>query len=524
MFPSVDDYFDAVVIENGAAFSINGSVRLLSAPVPFELDEALVEQAVPFRRGRVLVASQVAYENSIQAEIRRLGLECHVIRNRGELMVLPPGVSKGLGLSCALREFGVSHHNAIAIGDAENDHSLLESCEIGVAVDNAVDGLKRHADVVLDLPNGEGVAAFLRRTILNMEVPLRPRRWRLELGRFEDGERASIASSQLNILITGRSKSGKSFLAGAIAERLIEFGYSICLVDPEGDYRSLSELHGVQCLGKPGQPAEIDQIRNLIKKHFGSVIVDMSLLDTDKHAGCTERLLEQFAKDRKAIGLPHWIIVDEAHHALGLPGGLLKVLQDGEKGFCLVTYQPQALAERLRDSIDVVLILAGGKRLQGPDPIREIEQVFKLDLSNWLDGERNGQALFYQPGQSAKPRWLTLSPRRTAHVRHRHKYLYSKLPPRLRFVFRRPDNSSTAIAKNVHGFHDALRSCETEVLAGHAMRGDFSRWVIEALQDSALGKEIETAEQAFLSSGRGHDDIDILKRGLLAAFERHYVH
>ena len=523
VFPSVDDYFDAVVVENGAAFSINGSVRLLSAPVEFELDEALVGRAVPFRRGQVLLASQVAYENSIQAEIRRLGLECQLVRNRGELMVLPPAVSKGLGLSRALQEFGISHHNTVAVGDAENDHSLLAGCEIGVAVENAVEGLKRHADLVLDLPNGEGVAALLRRSILGTQAPLRPRRWRLELGRFENGDRATISASQMNILITGRSKSGKSFLAGGITERLIELGYSACLIDPEGDYKSLGELHGVQCLGKPGQPPDMEQIRNLIKQHFGSVIVDMSTLDADKHADCTERLVAQLSSDRAMLGLPHWIIVDEAHHALGLPGGLLKVLKGGEKGFCLVTYRPQALAERLQDSIDVVLILAGGKRLRGPDPIREIERVFKLDLANQLDSDRNGQALFFRPGDSSEPRWLTLLPRRTAHVRHWHKYLHAKLPPRLRFVFRGSDNSSAAIAANVQDFHDLLRSSEADVLAGHAMRGDFSRWVIEALQDTVMGKEIETTEQSFVSSGRGRNDMDTLKNDVLAAIERRYV-
>ena len=38
------------------------------------------------------------------------------------------GVSKGSGLFGGLGDLGISHHNTIAIGDAENDHSLLEAC------------------------------------------------------------------------------------------------------------------------------------------------------------------------------------------------------------------------------------------------------------------------------------------------------------------------------------------------------------------------------------------------------------
>jgi hydroxymethylpyrimidine pyrophosphatase-like HAD family hydrolase len=34
----------------------------------------------------------------------------------------------------ALGDLGLSAHNAIAIGDAENDHALIEVAEVGVAV------------------------------------------------------------------------------------------------------------------------------------------------------------------------------------------------------------------------------------------------------------------------------------------------------------------------------------------------------------------------------------------------------
>ena len=62
-------------------------------------------------------------------------------------MILPAGVTKGSGLLEALGELGLSQHNTIGVGDAENDHSLLEVCEIGVAVANAVDAIRAHADV-----------------------------------------------------------------------------------------------------------------------------------------------------------------------------------------------------------------------------------------------------------------------------------------------------------------------------------------------------------------------------------------
>ena len=86
--------------------------------------------------------------------IRELGLELQVVFNRSAIMALPPGVNGGSGLRVALRKLGLSQHEAVAIGDAENDHSLLDCCECGVAVANAVPSLKKRAAFVTRGANG----------------------------------------------------------------------------------------------------------------------------------------------------------------------------------------------------------------------------------------------------------------------------------------------------------------------------------------------------------------------------------
>ena len=78
--------------------------------------------------------------------IRDLGLELQVIFNKGAVMVLPAGVNKASGLKAALAELGLSPHNVVGVGDAENDHALLRPCECGVAVANAIPTLKQEAD------------------------------------------------------------------------------------------------------------------------------------------------------------------------------------------------------------------------------------------------------------------------------------------------------------------------------------------------------------------------------------------
>ena len=53
-------------------------------------------------------------------------------------MRLPPsGVNKATGLAAALDELGLSPHNAVGVGDAENDHAFLAACECAVAVSSS---------------------------------------------------------------------------------------------------------------------------------------------------------------------------------------------------------------------------------------------------------------------------------------------------------------------------------------------------------------------------------------------------
>lgn len=74
------------------------------------------------------------FASRILAVIRDLELPLVLLFNRGRLRVLPQAISKATGLRHALIVLRLSAHNAIAIGDAENDHDLLTTCEIGVAV------------------------------------------------------------------------------------------------------------------------------------------------------------------------------------------------------------------------------------------------------------------------------------------------------------------------------------------------------------------------------------------------------
>jgi hypothetical protein len=128
VFPAALQTFDAIVAENGGVvWNPALGTRTVAHPVPAELDPALALRGVPFERGRVLVATDASWDQTVFQEIARLGLEVQLVRNRGALMLLPPGISKGTGLLEALSELGISPHSTLAVGDADpskSSHSL----------------------------------------------------------------------------------------------------------------------------------------------------------------------------------------------------------------------------------------------------------------------------------------------------------------------------------------------------------------------------------------------------------------
>lgn len=522
-FPDVRSRFDLVVCENGAVIAGLGWNRALVAPVDGALVQALRDRGVPFRRGQVLLACDAADDVAVLEEIRRLGLDYQLVRNRGALMILPAGVSKGTGLYEALGDLRISYHSAIAVGDAENDHALLARCELGVAVANAVDALKEHADLVLDSADGNGVTALLRGPVLAGDQRFHSRRYRVRLGTRPDGEPVDIPASQLNILIAGGSRSGKSYVTGLIAEQLVALGYSVLVIDPHGDHRGLAELRGVVMLGGEDRLPEPAELARLLEHRFGSAVVDLSLLPPDDASRYLSEAPTTIERLRAATGLPHWVVVDEAHGALGQRWQLGALLESDHDGFCLASYRPQDLHALALAATDAVVILPeGDQRGLGPflSVAAELVGLDSDEVAGTLTeaGPRQGVLLTRAaPGNVVV---FELDRRRTDHVRHWHRYARSRLAGHLRFYFRRDWHTPTgSAAANLEEFHHELAHCDLAVVHHHAAHGDFSRWLRYVIRDEALADIVRTLE------GRRplEPQLEDIRQDILAAIEARYL-
>jgi HAD superfamily hydrolase (TIGR01484 family) len=136
IFPRLD-LFDRVVVENGAVLfrPSTREEKILAETPPREFVDRLIAMgARDVSVGRVVVATWTPYETAALEVIKEMGLELQVIFNKGAVMILPSGTNKASGLGAALEELGLSPHNVVGVGDAENDHAFLRMCERSAAV------------------------------------------------------------------------------------------------------------------------------------------------------------------------------------------------------------------------------------------------------------------------------------------------------------------------------------------------------------------------------------------------------
>jgi hydroxymethylpyrimidine pyrophosphatase-like HAD family hydrolase len=239
--------FDYVVAENGGVLyePRTRQETLLGKPPSARFLRRLREltgNAIGI--GKVIVDTRVPHHSAVLQVIQEMGLELQIIFNRDAVMVLPAGVNKATGMDHALRKLGLSPHEAIGIGDAQNDHSFLERCECAVAVANALPTIREVAAFTTTGEAGHGVAEVIDELIANDLSRMHGRLERnlVAIGTGPEGDAVAIPPYGLNILIAGPSGSGKSTVTAGIVERLIDRDYQVCMIDPEGDYGTLSQV------------------------------------------------------------------------------------------------------------------------------------------------------------------------------------------------------------------------------------------------------------------------------------------
>jgi hydroxymethylpyrimidine pyrophosphatase-like HAD family hydrolase len=515
--------FNVIVAENGAVLEFPATGRrtvLGHAPSPAFLDE-LRRRGVPFAAGESVVEADAQWAGAMLNAIRSLEQPLILAFNRGRLMILPQAVAKSTGLRQALAALRISIHNTVGVGDAENDHDLLDACEVGAAVQWGSAALRVVADEVIGGTGPEAVADYVRRVSQQPRLSARQMgRRRLMLGHQYNGDEVSLAIRGRTILIAGEPGTGKSWLAGLLCEQSILQGYCVCIIDPEGDYRSLEALPGVVTLGGDDPPPHARELARALRHPDVSVIVDLSKIAHHEKREYLQTLLPLLMTLRRNTGLPHKILLDEAHYFLG--GSDVSQLIDPElAGYIFVTYRISSLPALVRETADAVVMVT---RETDPEEAKALlamcrPQPCGLSPDTFRDLQTTEAVLL--PGAEeahGQLRRFELLPRLTEHVRHRTKYLDMPVLDSQAFVFTAGDSRPGARARTLKEFIGLLAALPTERLVGHLRRHDFSRWIDGVFRDRQLAVHVHDVESR-LDADTPREVADAIAQAVRARYE-----
>jgi HAD superfamily hydrolase (TIGR01484 family) len=492
------DLFDCVVAENGALLYLPATKEekiLAAAPSPAFLKELEQRGVSPLSVGRVIVATWEPHQAAVLDAIRHLGLELQVIFNKGSVMVLPSGVNKATGLDAALKELGLSPHNAVGVGDAENDHALLARCECAVAVANALPSLQEKADWVTSGDHGAGVVELAESLITADLAGLASKLTRhgILLGTRKDGEEERIDPYGLGILVAGTSGSGKSTLTKGLLERLAAAGYQYIIIDPEGDYVG---FEGAVTLGDPQRAPLVNEVLDSIQAAGQSIVVNLLGVPLEDRPTFFESLLPHLQELRARTGRPHWLVVDEAHHLLPIARVHAGEAMPRTLGSSLfITVHPESVSRSVLDTVSLVLAvgdkadetLANFARAASKKPPKATAE--KLD---------SGETLLWR--LTSTPVRVKTKPPQAEHRRHSRKYAEGSVGPDRSFVFRGPADKMNLRAQNLVLFLQMADGVDDETWLHHLKLKEYSAWFRDAIKDDELAAEAEVIEGEKLSA------------------------
>ncbi|HIX51233.1 MAG TPA: Cof-type HAD-IIB family hydrolase [Candidatus Lachnoclostridium stercoripullorum] len=140
-----------------------------------------VRDAYPNIRGHIETCGEMVEKLNIffkdvscREEIRRriedLGFTIVSSSVYNNLEINAKGATKGEAILRLADYLGIPKEETMAFGDGENDFTMIDTVELGVAMGNAADFLKERADYITLSNNESGVAYAIRKFVLGSEA------------------------------------------------------------------------------------------------------------------------------------------------------------------------------------------------------------------------------------------------------------------------------------------------------------------------------------------------------------------
>lgn len=359
-FPQAN-LFDYLVAENGAVVhrpAARESEILAPAPSELLVHELRRRGIHPVTVGSVAITTSSHHRELLAELVERLRLDCYISDNGDTVAVVPTGVDKASGVERALEELGLSPHNLVSLGDAENDLALFELAEHGVATANASAVLKRIADRVTRAGFSEGFAEFASE-LLDTDLLDAPTRHRIVLG-TRAGHEVSVPPATCSILISGPVASGNAAMCNNVVEQYMRQRYQCCVIGAFPD-ASAEEMEGLSSFGDEHHPPKIADVVATLEKPNESVLVNLTALRSTARAHFVEQLIPKLESLQVKAGRPHAVVLEGADGLLSESSAMRFATLRGT-GVVYVTSSPQTLPRITSDCVDIVVAIGDAGR------------------------------------------------------------------------------------------------------------------------------------------------------------------
>ena len=201
---------------------------------------------------------------------------------------------------------------------------------------------------------------------------------------------------------------------------------------------------------------------------------------------------------RRRTGLPHRIVLDEAHYYLH-DSDAHQLLDLDRNGYTVITYCATRLPKSLLAATEVMIVTCESNPAEVEALRRYCEKCKPVEVTRWslLSHLKPGQAvaLPLTDESGGELRLFAVAPRLTPHVRHRQKYVDVPVSAEREFVFRRNGYPVEHRARTLRQFVAQLDEGPASLLDAYIVRGDLSRWIDEVFGDHALAEELRRLEE-----------------------------
>ncbi len=156
----LSDCADGFVAENGAIIYYNGKKEVFGKTESEAIKVALKSMDLVYF-GEIIGYALIDAEKTIKNNLESHNIKFTIEKNKNSIMIMPSFINKGYGISKIIDAMGLKGTIKIAMGDDENDITMLRAVDFPVALANSDNRLKAIAKFITQREYCDGALEFL---------------------------------------------------------------------------------------------------------------------------------------------------------------------------------------------------------------------------------------------------------------------------------------------------------------------------------------------------------------------------